>query len=415
MKAPAAACPIRHPLDQGPDGVNRPGLHLNPRYHAIRDSGTGVVEVARANGTTAKLVTRYDDVMVVLRDPLFSREKALPFDDVSNLEDTILGLDGTAHAAVRGLVKNHFTPRAIEARRAEIEHCAAAQLQVMIGRGAPADLLTDFALPFALELICDLLGLPEADRADFHRWSKAFLSHSNLSREEAEASLGEMHGYLAGLLQQRRDAPAGDLLSQIAVDGAHLPTHQLVMLPIALIVGGWETSASSIGTFVQVLLTHPYEEYETGYAYLVDHPADLIGAIIELERMFSTSGADDMPRYATADITLPSGAHLTKGDVVIPSHDAANYDPRAFIDPYTMNFARFARAATDTTVERHLSFGYGIHHCIGRHLGHGEVVAAIGLLLRELPTLRLAVAAEDIPRKTGHAVGGPTHLPVTWS
>lgn len=415
MKDPAAAtCPIRHPLDLGPDGVNRPGLYLNELYHEIREA-YGVVPVVRANGTDAKLVTRYEDVKAALRDPLLSREKALPFDDVSGLEGTILGLDGAAHAAVRGLVKDHFTPRAIEARRTEIERCAAAQLQVMIGRGAPADLLADFALPFALELICDLLGLPEADRADFHRWSEAFLSHSNLSPEEAESSLFAMYGYLAGLLQQRRAAPAGDLLSQIAVNGAHLPEHQLVMLPIALIVGGWETSASSIGTFTQVLLTHPYGGYDSAYRYLVDHPDDLVGAITELERMFSTTAADAMPRYVTADTTLPSGTHLSEGELVISSVNAANYDPRAFADPHTMNFARFARAATDTNIERHLSFGHGIHHCIGRHLGHGEVVAAIGLLLRELPTLRLTVATEDIPRKAGHAVGGPTHLPVAWS
>jgi len=407
----AAACPIRHPLDLDPNGVNRPGLYLNKLYHEIRETH-GVVPVIRANGTTAKLVTRYEDVRAVLRDPVFSREQALPFDDVAGLEGTILGLDGKAHADVRGLVKDRFTPRAIERRRPEIERCAADQLHVMISRGAPADLLADFALPFALELICDLLGLPQADRADFHHWSEAFLSHTNLSQQEAEASLTAMYGYLAGLLQQRRDAPTADLLSKIAVDGAHLPEHQRVMLPIALIVGGWETSASSIGTFIQVLLTHPYGGHDSAYHYLVAHPDELVGAITELERMFSTSAADAMPRYVTADITLPSGAHLAEGEVVIPSTDAADYDPRAFTNPHEMNFAR---TATDTSAERHLSFGYGIHHCIGRHLGHAEVVTAIGLLLRELPTLRLAVADKDIPRKVGHAVGGPTHLPVAWS
>ncbi|GGS99121.1 cytochrome P450 [Planobispora rosea] len=410
----AAACPIRHPLDQGPDGVNRPGLYLNERYHEIRETDTGVVEVARANGT-AKLVTRYDDVTAVLRDPRLSREQALPFDDVVGLEGTLLGLDGAAHAAVRSLVKDLFTPRAVAARQGDIERCAQAQLQKMISKGAPADLLADFALPFALELICDLLGLPEADRADFHRWSEAFLSHTSLSPEEAVASGLAMFDYLTKLLAQRRNQPAGDLLSRIAADGAHLPEQQLVMLPIVLIVGGWETTASSIGTFTQVLLTHGYRGDDSAYHYLLKHPDEITGAITELERMFSTAAADAMPRYATADITLPSGAQLKKGELVIPSTDAANYDPRAFTDPHTMNFARFDRADVDATIERHLSFGYGIHHCIGRHLGHAETITAITLLLRELPTLRLAVPAEEVPRKVGHAVGGPTHLPVTWS
>ncbi|GGL21448.1 cytochrome P450 [Planomonospora parontospora] len=410
----ASACPIRqHPLDRDSEGVNRPGLYLNPEYERIRDeTDTGVVDVTRSNGTPAKLVTRYDDVMKVLRDPVFSREKALPVDDVVGLEGTLLGLDGAAHAAVRGLVIDHFTPRAVEARRAEIERCAAAQLQTMIDGGAPADLLADFAMPFVLELICDLLGLPEADRADFHRWSAAFLSHTSLSPEEAQASGLAMFGYLTTLLARRRSEPDGDLLSRIAVDGAHLPEQHLIMLPIALIVGGWETSASSIGTFIQVLLTHPYGGYDSAYRYLVDHPDEVVGAVTELERMFTTAAADAMPRYVTADITLPSGARLKEGEIVIPSTDAANYDPRAFTDPKTMDFTRFTRAGT--AVERHLSFGYGIHHCIGRHLGHAEVVTAIALLLRELPTLRLAVDAADIPRKIGHAVAGPTRLPVAW-
>ncbi|WP_329430980.1 cytochrome P450 (plasmid) [Streptosporangium sp. NBC_01495] len=409
-----AACPISHPLDQGPDGINRPGLYLNTLYHEIRDTH-GVVPVVRADGTPAKLVTRYDDVMTVLRDRRFSRQQALPFDLVSGLEGTILSLDGEAHSNVRALVKDHFSPRAIKARHPEIERCIAAQLQVMIGRGAPADLVADFALPLALELICDLLGLPQADRADFLGWSKAFLSHSALSQEETETSLSAMYRYLAGLLQQRRDAPTDDLLSKIAVNGAHLPEHQLVMLPIALIVGGWETTASSIGTFAQVLLTHPYDGYDSAYLYLVAHPEALDNAVTELERMFPTAVTDALPRYVTAATTLPSGASLAEGELVIPSVTAADYDPRAFTNPYEMDLARFAHAATDTTIERHLSFGHGIHHCIGRHLGHAEIVTAFKLLLRELPSLRLALAAEDIPRKVDHPVGGPTHLPVAWS
>lgn len=399
-------CPIHHPLDQEADGVNRPALRINPRYHTIRETGGGVAEVDRANGTRAKLVTRHADVMLVLRDERFSREAALDVDDVAGLEGTLLGLDGDDHRALSKLVRDRFTRLAVEGIRDRIEVRAASTLTAMRERGDSADLIEAFSLPFALDVIADVLGLPAADRRRFQRWSEAFLATSTLKREDAIASEQAMGGYLAGLLEQRRRVPADDLLSRIAVGGADLPFDRLVKLPIALLVGGWETTASSIATYVQILLTHPYGEHETAYRHLVDHPEAISGAVSELERMFSNSAADGMPRRVTHDLTLPGGEVLRAGDVVIPSHDAANFDPRVFADPHRMDFGR--------TPNRHLSFGYGIHHCIGRHLAHAETTTAIALLTRELPTLRLTVPVEDIPRKSGHAIRGPLTLPVAW-
>ncbi|MFI6799181.1 cytochrome P450 [Streptosporangium canum] len=402
----SATCPVAHPLDQGPDGVNRPGLYKNAQYHALRETGTGVVEIIRANGTPGKLVTRYDDVKKVLRQDGCSREAALDVDDVG-LEGTLLGLDGDNHAAVRNVVKDWFTPQAIEKRRGEIENRAAMQLKAMLDQGEPVDLMATFAIPLTLETISDMLGLPQPDRLQFRQWGEAFLANSDLTRADTDASALAMAGYLATLIEQRRQEPAADLLSQIAVGGAHLPPDRLLMLPIALVLGGWEATASSIGTFTQVLLTHPYAEHESAYAYLIDHPEMIPGAVTELERMFSTSAGDDMPRRVIRQMRLPSGAHLQPGEVVIPSHDAANFDPRVFPDPHRIDFAR--------SPNKHLSFGHGPHHCIGRHLGHLEVEVAIGLLIRELPTLRLAISSQDIQYKAGHAVSGPIRLPVAWS
>lgn len=123
--------------------------------------------------------------------------------------------------------------------------------------------------------------------------------------------------------------------------------------------------------------------------------------------VFSTTAADDLPCRVTREVTLPSGERLRPGDLVIPSHDAANCDPRVFTDPHRMDFGR--------TPNRHLSFGYGPHHCIGRHLGHMEVETAVALLTRELPSLRLAVPSDEITRKPGHVINGPSALPVAWS
>lgn len=403
----ASAAPIPHPFDQDADGINRPGLYKNELYDTIRETGTGVADIIRANGTAAKLVTRYDDVLQVLRDQdVFSREAARDVDDV-DLEGTILGLDLDDHADVRDVVKDWFTPRAVRRLRGQVEAQAAEQLAAMTAGDEPADLISAFSLPFALHTICDMMRLPRADRLRFRAWGDAFLGTTALTRADAAESQAAMAGYLAGLIERRAREPGDDLLSQIAVGGTHLPPDRLIKLPIALIVGGWETAASSIGTFVHVLLTHPYGGRDSAYGYLTDHPGAVPGAVTELERTFSTAAGDDMPRRVTRDVTLAGGARLRAGDVVIPSHDAANHDPRVFTDPHRIDFAR--------DPNRHLSFGYGPHHCIGRHLGHMEVVTAIALLTRELPDLRLAVPSAAVRRKPGHVVFGPEALPVAWS
>jgi cytochrome P450 len=403
----AVTAPIPHPLDQDADGVNRPGLRKNPAYHELRETGTGVADVRRPDGTTAKLITRYHDVEQVLRNhAVFSREAAADADDV-DLEGTLLGLDPDEHTSVRGSVRDWFTPRAVERLRDTAVERAAAQLKVMVERGEPADLVTEFSLPFSLNLVCDMLGLPQDGRLRFREWGDAFLGTTEQTRIGADEALISMVAYMSELVEERRHAPGDDLLSQVAVGGAHLSPDRQIKLPITLVLGGWETVASSVGIQVHALLTHPYGGYETAYSYLTDHPEAVPGAVTELERMFSVTAADAMPRRVVQDVTLPSGARLRKGDLVIPSSDAANYDPRVFDDPHRMDFAR--------DPNRHLSFGYGVHHCIGRHLGHLEVVTAMALLTRELPALRLAVPSEEIVYKPGHAVLGPKALPVAWS
>ncbi|MGC5054910.1 cytochrome P450 [Micromonospora sp. DT48] len=402
--------PVRHPLNVDADGIDRTtGPDKHPLYARIAASGSGVLPVVRQVGgewLPALLVCRYDDVRMVLRrQDLFSRAAAAHADQV-DVSGTMLGMDGAEHAAVRGTVKDSFTKPAVSELRDTVRAAAEAQLAVLVAKDRQADLVSDFAVPFALNVISDLLGLPEPDRAQFHRWGDMFMGSGDLSRADAARSAEEMGGYLWQQLDGRRGCPREDLLTRIATAAANQPLDVQVKLPLSLIVGGWETTSSSISTFLYLLRTCPYAGHDHAWDYLLAHPEAVDGAVTELERLHSTSNGDEMPRRVMADVTLPSGTRLAEGDIVIPSHDAANRDPRVFPDPERMDFGRDPNP--------HLSFGYGPHYCIGAHLGALEVRVALALLLRELPTLRLAVAPDEVRWKQGHAILGPAALPVTW-
>ncbi len=400
--------PLPHPFYLDSDGVNRPASpEKHPYYGEFAASGSGVVPVVRTvNGARvpAFLVCRHGDVRSVLRDQtVFSRAAAAHADDV-DVAGTMLGMDGLEHAQVRGIIKDTFSKTAVPELRALVEKEAEARLAAMTGKGRRADLVEDFALPFALNVICDLLGLPGEDRGRFRHWGDAFLGTSDITRDEAARSAREMGGYLFEQLRQRREHATGDLMSRIAVDGAGRPADVQVKLAIALVVGGWETTASTIARFVYVLRTRAYGGHASGWDYLVSHPEKVDSAVTELERLYSTSTGDSMPRRVMSDVTLPSGARLSEGDIVIPSHDSANRDPRVFADPSRMDFDRYPNP--------HLSYGHGAHHCVGAHLGAMEIRTAMALLLRELPGLRLA--AEEVRWKPGHTVTCPEALPVSW-
>lgn len=401
---------IEHPFYQDSEGVNRPpGPDRHPRYGEFAASGSGVVPITlTVNGRRipAYLICRYADVREVLRSQdVFSRTEAAYADDV-DVSGTILGMDGPAHAAVRGIVKDAFSKAAVADLAAMVEKGAVAHLAALADRDRRADLLEDFALPFSLHTICDLLGLPLDDRMKFRAWGDMFLGTADLTRDQAAQAGQEMAGYLWEQIERRRGDTPGDLLTHIAVAGADQQPDVQIKLALALVVGGWETVAGSIARFVYVLRTRGYAGYATAWEYLLDHPGEVDAAVTELERLYSTTATDDMPRRVMADVELPSGTRLSEGDVVIPSHDAANRDPRVFEDPERMDFGRVPNP--------HLSYGYGAHFCVGAHLGALEIRTGLRLLLRELPSLRLAVPPADVRWKAGHKLTSPEALPVTW-
>jgi cytochrome P450 len=271
------------------------------------------------------------------------------------------------------------------------------QLDSLASLTPPVDLVREFALPVPSLVICELLGVPYADRETFQVNSARFLE-KDVTLDDKMAAAGALFGFLTELVTRKRAEPDEDILSDLARDD-DLTIEELVGIGFLLLLAGHETTANmlALGTFA--LLENPEQRAE-----LRADPELMPGAVEELMRYLSI--ADIFYRYATEDLEL-GGETIGKGSTVIVSLLAANRDPRRFDNPDTLDVHRKARG--------HLSFGHGIHQCLGQQLARIEMRAGFDGLLRRFPTLALAIPAGEVKLKSDMNIYGVHELPVTWS
>ncbi|WP_329190266.1 cytochrome P450 [Actinacidiphila glaucinigra] len=382
-------------------------LTVDPAFAGLRKDEP-LCRVRFPYGEAAWLVTRYEDVRTVLGDPRFSRAEAVHRDEPRlrphrGLEGSILDLDPPDHTRLRRIVAKAFTARHIERLRPRTEQIAAELADGMAARGAPADLVADFALPLPVTVICELLGVPLADRADFRTWSDALLSTTRYTPREIQDCTDALMAYMAGLIAERRTTPHEDLLGAL-VDARdndeRLSERELQVLAVSLLVAGHETTASQIPNFVYTLLTHPGQ-----LAALRADPGLVPGAVEELMRYVPLGNGAGMPRYALDDVEL-SGGTVRAGEAVVVCPVSANRDEAVYTDPDRLDVLRQEAS--------HVGFGHGPHHCLGAQLARMELQVALSTLLDRLPGLRLAGPEESVVWKSGVALRGPERMPVTW-
>ncbi|MFI6763686.1 cytochrome P450 [Micromonospora sp. NPDC050417] len=382
-------------------------LDLDPHYAELREQQP-LTRIRMPYGEDAWLVTRYADVRIVLGDPRFSRAAAAAHDEPRStpqrLGTGILGMDPPEHSRLRTLVAKAFTARRVERLRPRTQQIADELIDAMIAAGPPADLVAHFATPLPIRVICELLGVPVADEHDFHRWSEAIVSTTSLPPETIQQYLASLHGYMAGLIEQRHQAPTDDLLGAMVrardEDQDRLTETEMVELAAGLLAAGHETTVTQIPNFVYTLLRNPDE-----LARLRADPTLLPGAIEELLRHVPLGAASGFARYALEDVEL-SGGLVRAGEAVIVELGSANRDAAVFADPDRLDLTRAPNP--------HMGFGHGVHHCLGAQLARMELQVAIGALLARLPELRLAVPAAELPWKSGMLVRGLKQMPVTW-
>ncbi|WP_406480897.1 cytochrome P450 [Streptomyces platensis] len=363
------------------------------------------------DGHEGWLVTGYEAVRQLLADTRFSSRQDLgivhvPYETPGmpaatepspQVPGLFVAMDPPDHTRLRRKLTGAFTVRRMKQLEEHIVEIAERQLDEMARLAPPVDLVKEFALPVPSLVICELLGVPYEDRENFQVNSAKFLVKDQ-PLDEKMAAYGAMTTYLAQLVMRKRAEPGEDILSDLARHD-DLTIEELTGIAFLLLLAGHETTANmlALGTFA--LLEHPEQLAELRAA-----PDLLPDAVEELMRYLSV--ADIFYRYATEDIEL-GGETIGKGSTVVVSLLAANHDPQRFDHPDTLDIRRKARG--------HLSFGHGIHQCLGQQLARIEMRAGFDGLLRRFPTLQLAIPADEVKLKTDMNIYGVHELPVTWT
>jgi len=388
--------------------VTAQGLDPDPLLAELLDNEP-VSRVQLPFGEPCWLVTRYEDVRAVLSDPRFSRAATLDRDVARTQEtlpiaDSILGMDGPDHSRIRRLVSMTFTARRVAALRDRTQEVVDRLLDDMERAGPPADLIEGLALPLPIVMICDLLGVPFADRDRFRGWADTFMTSSGFTLDELIGAHAQICEYLAGMVEQRREHPTDDLLGALVAardEGDERITEpELISLALAILVAGYETTANQLGKFMLCLFRNPEQ-----LAVLRAQPEMIPNAIEELMRLIPLGAGTSLAHLATEDIEI-GGVMIRSGEAVMASLAAANRDGTVFEDPDRLDVTREGIMQ--------LGFGHGPHFCVGAHLARLELEVAITSLLARFPELRLAVPDDEVVLKDGSAVWCLQALPVAF-
>ena len=386
-----------------------------PLFADVRGRGA-VHAVTLADGHDAWLVVGYEEARIALNDARLSKDMhaALASGDAVVAEGLpgpafarhMLSVDPPDHTRLRRLVSSAFTPRHVEGLRPRVQAIVEDLLDDVAAAGpdAQVDLVGAFAFPLPFTVICELLGVPEPDRADLGEGLTALLVPTSTAAEYAQAKRASdaVVAMLEALVEAKQANPGNDLVSGLiaARDGdERLTTQELHSTIFQLIVAGHDTTASLIGNSVVALLRHPAQ-----LDALRSDPDKLTAAVEELLR-YDAPVPHSTFRYAIAPMDI-GGVTIPAGSQVIICLAAANRDHGQYGEPDALDIGR--------AESRHLAFGHGIHHCLGAPLARMEGQLALRSLLVRFPQLRLAVGVDEL--HWGHGDGlvlrGLSELPV---
>jgi cytochrome P450 len=403
----ATSAPLFNPLS--PDFIRNP----YPHYERLRTT-----DPMHLTPFGTFVASRHAEASLVMRDKRFGKDyversirrygpKIMDEPVFRSMSHWMLQQDPPDHTRLRGLVVKAFTARRIEDMRPRIQHIVDETLDRIIPRGK-MDLIEDYAFRLPVTIICDMLGIPEEHREVFYTGSRdggRLLDPVPLSPEEIKqgnTSNAMAAMYFQQLFELRRKTPGDDLITQLLQaeeDGSKLSNEELTANIILLFGAGHETTVNLIGNGLLALYRNPEQ-----LALLKARPELITNAIEEFLRY--DSSVQLTGRVALEDIEDLGGKRIPKGESVLCLLGSANHDPAAYPDrPEQLDITR--------PNVRPLSFGGGIHFCLGAQLARIEAEVAISTLLRRLPDLRLDDAVNPEWRPT-FVLRGLKRLPASW-
>ena len=398
-----------------PPDFNSQRFKANPfPYYARLREEAPILRIKGFGDQVAWLVTRYDDVSQVLKHARLSKDRLRNLPPTQTrmrwllklfepLTQNMLNRDPPDHTRLRALVHKAFTPRLIERLRSRIQSLSDELLDAARRRGS-MELVSQYALLVPVTIIAEMLGVPTKDYRKFQRWSNRLTSNTNL--RDALLSVPSVvlfTRYLRKLIAQRRSSPGEDLLSallQAEEAGDTLDPDELVSMVFLLLVAGHETTVNLIAGGTLALLQHP-EQLER----LRKTPELIEPAVEELLR-YASPVEISTERFAREELQV-GGVTIPPGDMVFAVLASANRDERQFKDPDALDLGR--------EPNRHVSFGMGIHYCLGAPLARLEGQIALQTLVNRFPDLRLSSPVESLKWRTGFLMRGPKRLPVSLS
>ena len=379
-------------------------LHFPPELARLQAEAP-IHRVTTRVGDEAWLVTGYHELRALMADPRMGRSHPDPANAARVTDSALIGgpsgdfdTEPTDTTRLRRLLQPLFSAKRMRLLRTHVEELTTELLDRMADNGSPADLHQAVALPLPILVICELLGVPYADRADFRAWSQ----DAGIVDDHARSQEGmrQLTAYIRRLVERKRQDPGDDVLSALCqADNGTVPDAEVTRLGAALLFAGHETTVTRIGYGTVLLLTNPDQRDA-----IRDDPDLLPKAVEEILRS-QNRGGSTLPRYAREDVEI-AGVTIKAGDLVILELGAGNHDPDIYDEPERFEVARTGRT--------HLGFGHGLHYCIGAPLARIELQSVFGQLIPRFPALRLDVPVEELRFHDDQLTRGLLSLPVAW-
>jgi cytochrome P450 len=383
--------------------------HLGAEYfqdpysvHARLRARHPVARVIMPGGMPAWLVTGYAEARAALADPRLLKLprgwRPEPNSIMAAIELHMLNSDPPDHERLRKLVNKAFTARRVEQLRPRITAITVELLDDMSTR-QEVDLLASFAFPLPITVICELLGVPVADRDEFRAWSATIVSNT-VSPEVFLAHATAMTSYFRKMLAARRREPADDLLSALVAardEEDRLTEDELLSMAFLLLVAGHETTVNLIGSGMLALLLNP------GEMARLRADRSLLGSAVEELLRYVNPVNNATFRFAGEPLEI-GGQQISPDEVVLVSLSGANRDPSRYADPDRLDLSRDSAG--------HVAFGHGIHYCLGAPLARLEAEIAFGGLLDRFGSITLAVPSDSLRWRPSTLIHGLESLPV---